>query len=656
MRNLWKSLLLSAALLASLPVSAHELMVYMHENGGAKQIVLSNADGTNPHEITSGASWHLYPDITPAGDRVAFVEGSNEKGLNIVTLDIKSKQLEQWTTGEGMRIHPKFSVDGRYLVFSGPYGPGGRAQIAILDLKETRETAPKVWVPEGGEGKPGNGRWIYSVKPEVIPSDYPCYFPSFTADASTVLFQRSKSKTEKDLVAYDLAEKTATVLTPGDTNSMKPALSFDNRWLAYTSFKNGQWNIYLADRMGKDIFQVTKTPAHNFAPTFRPDGSLVFASDREGHFLLYEIPAEEMAARTFKDKLLVKGEGDYYAPSVSGEVRVMQRILPEISEPARSSFGAVRLGNRIYVSGGHQGHEHTYPPESFLSKVEYFDLSTQTWHEVASRPAPCHGYGIAGAGKYLYAFGGFAYSKEHKPSWKSLDVIDRYDTEKNVWTRLKVKLSVPRSSNVVAQLGDKVYLLAGWDSTPKKPGDMEGRFLDTIEVFDLKTEQVTLLDTRVPAPLRRALSGVVMGDEIILVGGLGQGASHFELLDNVTAFKPSTGTWRELPRLPFATFAPATGVIGNQLFVFGGMFRLGKMEFDYVSHIFSLKPGAPRWTHVGRYLSGKKGFSMVVPLSDTTVGILGGHTYAGGSDGPVRTFEAFGLAPVSEETLLTDEP
>jgi N-acetylneuraminic acid mutarotase len=427
---------------------------------------------------------------------------------------------------------------------------------------------------------------------------------------------------------------------------MKPALSFDNRWLAYTSFINGKWDIYLADRFGKDVLRATTAPGHNFAPCFRPDGSLVFASDRQGgHFQLYEIPAEEMVKRTFHDRPLVKSAGDAYAPSLSGDLAFAQRLLPQMNEPARSSFGALRMGRKIFVAGGHQGHEHTYPKESFLDKLEYFDLDLQRWVEAAPRPVPCHGYNIAGDGKYLYAFGGFAYSAEHSPKWKSLDEIDRYDVEKNRWERLSgpgQKLLSPRSSNVVAQLGTKVYLLGGWDSTPQKKGDAEGRFLRTIEVFDLTTEKISLSKDVLPDPLRRALSGVVVGDEILLVGGLGQGASHFQLLDNVTAYNPMTGKWRELPKLPFATFAPATGAIGGELFVFGGMFKVGPEAYDYVGHVFSLPSGVTTWRHTGRYLSGKKGFSMVVPLSDKELGILGGHSYHDGTDGPVTAFESFG--------------
>ena len=150
--------------------------------------------------------------------------------------------------------------------------------------------------------------------------------------------------------------------------------------------------------------------------------------------------------------------------------------------------------------------------------------------------------------------------------------------------------------------------------------------------------------------MRRAFNGFVKNGEIYLVGGLGQGASHFELLDTVTVFNPASLTFRELPRLPFPTFAPATGVIGDEMFVFGGMFKTGPEAYIYVNHIYRMNLSEGIWRNTGRYLKEGKGFSQVVNLSGSTksgtggvLGILGGHTYEGETDHPVLTFEAMGL-------------
>ena len=73
--------------------------------------------------------------------------------------------------------------------------------------------------------------------------------------------------------------------------------------------------------------------------------------------------------------------------------------------------------------------------------------------------------------------------------------------------------------------------------------------------------------------------------------------------------------------------------------VFGGMFKTGPMNYEYVSHIYSMNMKESIWRHTGRYLKETKGFSQVFNLNDKTLGILGGHHYLEGMDSPVSTFE-----------------
>ncbi len=61
---------------------------------------------------------------------VAYVEGMNEGQLNVVTQTLDGGALEQWTVRPGVHLHPRFSGDGKWLAFSGPYGPKGIHQIA----------------------------------------------------------------------------------------------------------------------------------------------------------------------------------------------------------------------------------------------------------------------------------------------------------------------------------------------------------------------------------------------------------------------------------------------------------------------------------------------------------------------------------------------
>ncbi len=323
----------------------------------------------------------------------------------------------------------------------------------------------------------------------------------------------------------------------------------------------------------------------------------------------------------------------------AGETALKQSLKAPFPAPIRSSLGAFQHEGKIYLCGGHQGAEHTYPPESFTDTFQVYDPATGDWKNLAPRPHKAHGFQLAALGRYIYAFGGFAYEASTKPKWKSLDVIDRYDTESDTWQTVG-KLPRRRSSNVAVTVGTKVFLIGGWDATPKFENDLDGTFHQEVDVFDLATEKVSVNNWKMPLPLRRAFSAVEYQGNIILVGGLGQGASHFELLSNVTSIDPQSGFTTELSPLPFATFAPAAGVMNDELYVFGGMFKTGPMDYEYVSHIYALNLGKQSWRHTGRFLTETKGFSQVVPYM-SGLAVIGGHHYLQDRDEPVSTFEFF---------------
>ncbi len=590
-------------------------IVYMREWNDSKQIYWANADGSNPKALTSGANWHLYPDITSDGWTVAYASGRDERSLEIYTEDLDNGKKTLWSKTAGMNLHPRFSGDGNCLAYSGPTSTQDTTQrIHLVNLKTGTQVA--------------------------IESAKSAYFPSLNSDCSVLIYQRNLADGFKEIVRYDLKEKKEQALTATGTINMSPTLSFDDVWVAFTSKVNGNWDVYALNLITQKTVRVTNHDANDFAPAFSPAGKIIFASNRSGHFELYEttLPQDEKSVSTVVP--FIAGEGDHYSPNFSGDRLYLIGTKESFPAPERSSFGSIKVGNRIYIVGGHQGPEHTYPKESFLNRVDYYDTITQRWYNASPRSVAAHGFSLANYGKYIYAFGGFTFSEDHLPKWKSLDIIERYDTENDKW-EVVGKLPRPRSSNVVAVVGHKAYLLGGWNSTPKHPKDFEGKFHSEIDVYDFKTGEVSTAAYSLPNPLRRALTGVVKDGKIILIGGLGVGASHFELLDNVTQIDPETGATKELPKLPFATFAPAAEFIKDTLYVFGGMFKLGKMDYAYVNHIYALGKDSQTWLHTGRHLSESKGFSQVVSLSTYVLAILGGHTYKDEHDHPVSTFEIF---------------
>lgn len=593
--------------------------VYMKEDGQGKSIQLQrdNQAATTLND-SSSKLWAIYPDITPDGNEFIYCEGEGQTDLHLTYVNKKKNLTQKFSLKEkGMLLHPKFTKNGRWIFYSAP-GANGKNTIFYFDR------AHEVTLQ-------GEGLSDYSLaNAKMLSAEDEGYFPRPSSDGNFVVYQRNLPG-KKEIVLFDRLENKKVVLAEG----MSPALSFDERLVAYTSKKDGNWNVYVIDRVTKVVTQMTNDSKDEMAPTFMTDGTLVFASNKSGHYRLFKLKNDKWMQIVDAPE---SAEVDFYSPQFSGEISYKQaEHAPFIGSP-RSSFGTVSHEGKIYMAGGHQGAEHTYPPESFTDTFIAYDIASNEWTTLAPRPAKAHGYQLAAAGNYVYAFGGFAYSADHKPKWKSLDSIDRYDIKENKWETIG-KLASPRSSNVAVTIDGKVYLVGGWDSTPKFANDFDGKFHDAIEIFDLKTERMEIAPYKMALPLRRALTGIELNGKIVLVGGLGVGASHFELLNNVTAINPVDGSSQEMAAMPFATFAPAAEVLNNELLVFGGMFKTGPMNYEYVSHIYSLDLQKSEWRHTGRYLKETKGFSQVFQVSEGTLGILGGHRYFEGVDSPVTTFE-----------------
>ena len=599
-----KSLMIFVGLF-SLTTLAQADIAYMQEWNDQKHIIVQD-DNQKIRYQTQDTLWHIYPDLSSDGQKLIYVEGTDAKNLKLALVDLNTKNKITWEPEySGQVLHPKFSKNGKIILFSAP-DQLQKNRMFLIDSEKL----------------------IQGQQAQMLQAQEEVYFPRPSSDGQFIVYQRNQNNI-REVVLWDRIADTKKVIAEG----MAPALSFDERLIAFTKKDGTQWNIYIYDRIQQFITKATDDAANEMAPTFNKNNELFFASDKTGKFQIYDA----------KFNLVVQeAKADLYSPQFSGSTRFIQNQLPAFIGPARSSFGSVVHEGYVYMCGGHQGAEHTYPPESFTNECARMNIQNQKWEMIAPRPSLAHGYQIVAYKNYIYAFGGFAYSANHKPGWKSLSQIERYNITTNTWEPVG-NLTSPRSSNVAILVGSKVYVIGGWNSTPKSENDFEGEFLSHIDILDLETHQVVRAPYSIPNPLRRAFTGVNYKDKVLLVGGLGVGSTHFELLDSVTELDPTTGQFTELAKLPFATFAPAAEVIEDELFVFGGMFKMGEWEYEYVSHVYGMNLKTQVWSHTGRSLSETKGFSQALKLDDKTIGILGGHHYFQGYDSPVSTFETFQL-------------
>lgn len=111
------------------------------------------------------------------------------------------------------------------------------------------------------------------------------------ADASMVYGHLADTQ-PRDSARGDGSAALVQVTTTEDGHSIMPAVSLDGTAITYTSTEHAvAGDIYVRVIGQRLARQVTADPADDTMPAFSPDGTMIaFASNREGHYDIYETP------------------------------------------------------------------------------------------------------------------------------------------------------------------------------------------------------------------------------------------------------------------------------------------------------------------------------------------------------------------------------
>lgn len=208
-----------------------------------------------------------------------------------------------------------------------------------------------------------------------------------------------------------------------------------------------------------------------------------------------------------------------------------------------TSFGGIGTPDAIYVYGGHIGESHTYSVEKQSGAFRV--LSYEKPDEWKSLPGGPKSQGLALAayqGK-IYRLGGFtALNAEGEPEQlKSVPDVAVFDPKTGEWSDA-TPLPEPRSSFDTALLGDRLYVIGGWELNGEA-GDH--RFHKTAWSADLSKTPLKWEPLPAPPFERRAAAVEAHADEIYVLGGIEQE----DATRRVDIFDPRSGQWRRGPEL-----------------------------------------------------------------------------------------------------------
>lgn len=262
--------------------------------------------------------------------------------------------------------------------------------------------------------------------------------------------------------------------------------------------------------------------------------------------------------------------------------------LPKYAELAEgiASFGAVQDGDWLYVYGGHIGKTHTYSKQQSLARFQRINLKKGgSWEQLPEGPG-LQGLVLVAHKGFIHRIGGMTAKNEpgEKQDLYSLKECAKFDPETKQWQELP-PLPEGRSSHGAAIVGDKLYVVGGWDLN----GADEPQCHSTAFVLDLASDKPEWQTAPAQPFQRRALMSTVLSGKIYVTGGLTPDGA---ISKDVDIFDVKSQKWSKGPAVP------GMPMNGN------GLAAYGSAEALYISgmdgKVYQLNKSQDGWDMVGR--------------------------------------------------------
>lgn len=258
---------------------------------------------------TKEGTW-MSVDISPDGSTIAF-----DLMGDLYTIPINGGKATQVTKGIAYETHPRFSPDGKKILFTSDRS--GSDNIWYIDMEKqdtiqltkdrTEDFPGAVWTPDGNYIIASKGRriaklWMYhkdgggGIQLGELPPNLKMIDPFVSADGRTVYYsQRIGSWNYNALLpqyqigTYDREKGTVNVIASRYGSSFTPTLSKDGQWLAYGSRYEDKTGLILRNMKTGDekwlAYPVQRDEQESIAPqgvlpgmSFTPDSKFLIAS------------------------------------------------------------------------------------------------------------------------------------------------------------------------------------------------------------------------------------------------------------------------------------------------------------------------------------------------------------------------------------------
>ena len=350
-------------------------------------------DAVTVSVASDGVTATASGDVTIEPDRVAFISNRNEDEVADIYLMAADGRDVRRVTFDFNAYSPKWSPDGRRLVFEIP----GSGIYATSDDGEGTTAIVRSSFARSGVGAPVEPAWspdgnsiafvsrsfafgpasFFSVSRDIYVADVNGeritqltntpgaaeYAPSWSPDGKMIVYDRTVPATQGDIWVMNADGSGQRELFSSVENESYPSYSPDGSKIVFSSSQDGDSEIYVIDATGEGLRKLTGNTYADWAPHWSADGSqIVFASDRYGDDEIFIMSADgtDEAALTDDD---ATDRSPAWSPSKRGvsitaaslalraDPSPAVRPANEVVAEARASIVGIELGDGGSGSG-----------------------------------------------------------------------------------------------------------------------------------------------------------------------------------------------------------------------------------------------------------------------------------------------------------------
>ncbi|MBN4052668.1 PD40 domain-containing protein [Roseiflexus sp. AH-315-K22] len=259
------------------------------QHGPTAELFVKDTQGRLITQLTDNEAHDVMPTISPDGTRVAFA--SNRRGnWDLFIMPINGGQAVQITTNSTHELHPSWSPDGQFLVYSRLGEVSGRWEMWVTHVFNTGVTHylgdglfPE-WAPIAGTGDQGGDQILFQRSSQRGDRAFSVW---------TVDYADGQSSNATEIVGSELAACINPTWSPNAQWIAFAVVPNPEQWAEMTKTRPAASNLWMINRSGSGLVNLTSNDAVNLMPTWASDNTIYFVSDRDGLDNIWSLAASK---------------------------------------------------------------------------------------------------------------------------------------------------------------------------------------------------------------------------------------------------------------------------------------------------------------------------------------------------------------------------